>query len=471
MSNTQTTVGYLWHRNNIPLVNGGRISGADGPVLAIPNSQWSDQGAYTCLVSGSCGSVMSEPATLTITSCPPAWTSTGTEDFGPRWVHAQAYSAVNGGTLLFGGRDAANSTLGDTWLKTAAGWSNVSNSGPAARTDHAMAKLGNGHVLLFGGKTNAGQNSSALGDTWAWDGANWMQLAATGPAARAGHAMTFDSARNRVVVFGGLDAAGGALSDTWEWNGAAWSQVSTTGPAPRFAHTMAYDPARRKTLLFGGFGPGLLGDTWEWDGSAWTQVATSGVSARFYAAADFDEQLGRILLFGGSTGGSVLSDAYVWTGTVWQPQSFGTSPTPRWTHAMSYDSAASRMVLTGGAGTGPTRFADAWEQSGRPILISQPPVAMSRMVGDSVQLANTVGGTGPFTYRWKKGGANLVDSAIYSGVATPTLTINTSDPSQSGLYTLVITSPCTELTTAGTQLDISCGADFNHDGAVDGDDV
>ena len=96
---------------------------------------------------------------------------------------------------------------------------------------------------------------------------------------------------------------------------------------------------------------------------------------------------------------------------------------------------------------------------------------MSRMAGDTVRLANTVAGTGPFTYRWKKGGANLFNSSIYSGVTTPTLTINTKDPSQSGLYTLAITSPCTVTTTLGTALEVYCGADWNNDGGIDGDDV
>jgi hypothetical protein len=466
-----SALAYRWQRNGVPLANNTRISGANTATLTITDSRWADQGAYTCLVSGNYGGVMSDVATLTITSCPPAWTSTGTEDFGARWVHAQAYSGVDGGTLIFGGRDASGATLGDTWLRSDSGWANVATTGPAARTDHAMATLANGRILLFGGKTDAAVNSSAVADTWEWNGSEWTLLSNSGPAARAGHTLAFDSARNRLVLFGGLDANGAVLGDTWEWTGNSWTQAATTGPSPRFAHTMAYDPARQRTILFGGFGPGLLGDTWEWDGTAWTQAATTGVSARFYAAAAFDASLGRVLLLGGSTGGTVLNDAYAWTGTAWQPQSFTTSPTPRWTHAMSYDAAAGRMVITGGAGTGATRFSDAWESSGRPMTTTVPPIALSRMAGDAVQLATPVGGTGPFTYRWKKDGANLFNSALYSGVTTSTLTINTTDPSQSGLYTLAITSPCTALTTTGTLLDIRCGADFNNDGAVDGDDV
>jgi hypothetical protein len=334
-----------------------------------------------------------------------------------------------------------------------------------------MTSLANGRVLLFGGKTNASQDSSAIGDTWEWNGSEWTLISTSGPGARFGHTLAFDSARNRVVLFGGLNANGAAVGDTWEWNGVDWNQVAVSGPAARFAHAMAYDPARRKTVLFGGFSGGLASDTWEWNGTAWTQMATTGVPARFYAAAAFDEQLGRVLLLGGSTGGTVLNDVHVWTGSIWQPASSNTSPTARWTHAMSYDAVASRMVLTGGAGTGSTRFSDAWESSGRPMTTSVPPPALSRMAGDTVQLTTTVGGTGSLAFRWKKDGANLFNSAVYSGVTTPTLTISTLDPSQSGLYTMSITSPCATITTSGTLLDIRCGADFNKDDAVDGDDV
>jgi hypothetical protein len=45
--------------------------------------------------------------------------------------------------------------------------------------------------------------------------------------------------------------------------------VATTVPA-RFKHAMAYDEARRRVVLFGGAGAGSFGelsDTWEWDGA------------------------------------------------------------------------------------------------------------------------------------------------------------------------------------------------------------
>jgi hypothetical protein len=75
----------------------------------------------------------------------------------------------------------------------------------------------------------------------------WTQRQDVGPSKRAGHAMAYDSARARVVLFGGAD-----LRDTWEWDGQIWIQVSNIGPSPRVNHAMAYDAARQRMVLFGG---------------------------------------------------------------------------------------------------------------------------------------------------------------------------------------------------------------------------
>lgn len=67
---------YQWFRNNVPLNNNGRISGADTSTLTINplylsggDSSWTDGGAYTCRVSNLCGSIMSNAGFLTVTNC------------------------------------------------------------------------------------------------------------------------------------------------------------------------------------------------------------------------------------------------------------------------------------------------------------------------------------------------------------------------------------------------------------------
>jgi hypothetical protein len=71
--------------------------------------------------------------------------------------------------------------------------------------------------------------------------------------------MAYDVARQRVVLFGGADATT-ALADTWEWDGAIWIQRNpAASPTPRSLSATAYDAARQRVVLFSGDG---LGDTW-----------------------------------------------------------------------------------------------------------------------------------------------------------------------------------------------------------------
>jgi Galactose oxidase, central domain len=103
----------------------------------------------------------------------------------------------------------------------------------------------------------------------------WTQTQDVGPKPRRGHAVAFDAARSRMVLFGGK-AAGSLFNDTWEWDGENWTQVQDIGPTARWLHAMAYDAVRQRTVLFGGVSASSkLNDTWDWNGKVWTQVADS----------------------------------------------------------------------------------------------------------------------------------------------------------------------------------------------------
>ena len=83
-----------------------------------------------------------------------------------------------------------------------------------------------------------------------------------------------------------------------------WTERQRFGPLPRVYHAMAFDSARNRTVLFGGLAPitdltaRLFSDTWEWDGTCWTQMADIGPAARMGAAMAFDQTRGRLILFG-----------------------------------------------------------------------------------------------------------------------------------------------------------------------------
>jgi pimeloyl-ACP methyl ester carboxylesterase len=78
--------------------------------------------------------------------------------------------------------------------------------------------------------------------------------------------------RQRTVLFGGFPSYGG----TWEWNGSSWTQVGTNGPT-RWSHAMAYDSARARVVLFGGSsGSVRMNDTWEWVEKDLTLITVPG---------------------------------------------------------------------------------------------------------------------------------------------------------------------------------------------------
>ena len=69
----------------------------------------------------------------------------------------------------------------------------------------------------------------------------------------------------------------------------AWSQV-TTNPGPAAHSGNAWDSARQRLVVFGGqVGVVELGSTLEWDGSNWTMLTpTAAPAARSRPAMTFD---------------------------------------------------------------------------------------------------------------------------------------------------------------------------------------
>src|SRR5262245_6210567 len=67
--------------------------------------------------------------------------------------------------------------------------------------------------------------------------------------------MAYDVARSRCVRFGGWNAPLGTIvfHDTWEWDGNNWLlRAPATVPTERDDHAMVYDLAHARTLMFGG---------------------------------------------------------------------------------------------------------------------------------------------------------------------------------------------------------------------------
>jgi hypothetical protein len=281
-----------------------------------------------------------------------------------RGSHAIAYDAARGRLVLYAGyASAQDRDLADTWEWDGQAWEDVTpkSGGPGDRSGHAMAyDAARGRVVLFGGNSQ---------QTWEWDGTAWHDVTPAGPSpsARWLPGMAYDAARGRLVLFGGLPVSGGAfLQDTWEWDGAAWANVTPAPPGPpgRYGQGMAHDPQRGRTVIFGGYGDLVaLQDTWEWNGSTWQDVTPAGVkpSARGETAMAHDPVRQRTVLFGG---GANLADTWEWDGTAWQQMTpASASPLGRHLHAMAYDPARGAVLLFAGniGGSSDRGDTQAWD--------------------------------------------------------------------------------------------------------------
>ncbi|MBN2359098.1 MAG: hypothetical protein JXR83_06565, partial [Deltaproteobacteria bacterium] len=281
-----------------------------------------------------------------------------------KWVHrdpstespptrsgtTMAYDSSRGRIVMFGGTDSGY--LQDTWEWDGQSWTDVTPySSPPARWGAAMVyDSRRGCVVLF-----SGSNERLLGDTWEWDGTSWTEVtpAAGNPPPRNLHAMAYDSTRGRVVLFGGEVISGiSILQDTWEWDGQSWTEVTPAAgnPPPRDSHAMAFDSAQSRVVLFGGSNwSETLQDTWIWDGHTWTEVTpATPPTARTGCAMAYDSTRRRIVLFGGYVLGNPAQDTWEWDGTNWSEVATNRSPPIRGNHAMAYDSARDRVVLFGG---------------------------------------------------------------------------------------------------------------------------
>src|SRR5262249_26124325 len=203
------------------------------------------------------------------------------------------------------------------------------------------------------------------------------------PSARSYIDMAYDTARQRMVSFGGrsrfLDLSILNFGDTIERVGTTWTEVTPSGPspAPRSASALAYARVHAVTVLHGGvalsgppsFEQTLYGDTWAWDGTSWTLLTTSGPGPRAEHKMVWDAARQRIVLFGGAgdVGSGYFDDLWEWDGTTWTPRAGAADPTydlpyGRYDFGLAYDAARGVIVLHGGAhllGGG-----DTWELAG-----------------------------------------------------------------------------------------------------------
>jgi hypothetical protein len=225
-----------------------------------------------------------------------------------------------------------------TWVGDGTTWSEVAATGaPLARLGAGLAEMPlTPHFVMFGGSTIWGV---ALDETWSFDGSAWQPIVpAHSPSPRSDFGFAAMPSRQRIVLFGGSDGTT-SLGDTWEWDGVDWLQAATTGPLPRALPAMSHEWRTADVVLYGGL-DGLVQrrDTWRWDGTTWQQIGTNGPAPGLVPRLCDDVAGGRLVLHTHT----VPATTWQWSGTGWTPLTTG----PR--GAIVYDHQRGEVVITHG---------------------------------------------------------------------------------------------------------------------------
>lgn len=272
---------------------------------------------------------------------------------------------------------SSNESNAETWLWDGSDWSNITpTTGPPSRYEFAMTyNPDTQQVLVYGGCL--AENCDTPGaDLWAFDGTSWSLVnAAATPGPRYMTQLAYDRAHQQLVLFSGFPGIannvtpGRVLNDTWTFDGATWTQQTpANSPIERYGGGLVWDSARQRLVLYGGLSwkqsartDVYRQDTWIWDGSNWTQQQTASAPRRSAEIGFvYNDSLGKEVYFGGNRlivcdhgtcpWGSDLSwyDDQTWVldASGWARPA-AAEPEERSHALITYDSATNQVIMVG----------------------------------------------------------------------------------------------------------------------------
>lgn len=309
-------------------------------------------------------------------------------------------------------------------------------------------------LVLFGGRALDDTN-----ETWTLEGDEWTRhTPAHVPDPRAHAYGLWDSARQRVTVFGGNASGQFDRARIWTWDGSDWSSfVPVSNPPPRRDAAVAYDSARDRIVLFGGVVDGspdvTLADTWEFDGTGWRAVTpTTSPGDRGAALMGYDVTHQQMVLVNGYSEslGSGRSDTWTYDGSTWT--ALTNANTPRGSSLrMAWQPREQQLVIAGRRDTGRLTSwsfdGAAWyEQPGASLPLNglaDPGLTFDADLGQLVYLREEnqeyrgfhqqAGGWQRFLPVAQPGGADLDQSALYFDAKLGEMRLLTGQAAGSGL--------------------------------------
>ncbi|RPI88853.1 MAG: hypothetical protein EHM40_21955 [Chloroflexi bacterium] len=219
-----------------------------------------------------------------------------------------------------------------------------------------------GIAVLFGGSGHDQDHQSIIyGDTWEWNGKDWVEVSpSVSPPARENASIYFDPLRGAVVVYGGdylePDTATNIfLDDAWEWDGQEWRQITFDQSRRNSASAIVFDPIHQVPMLMDAEG------LWLWQDALWIPANfNAGAPSRWSSQMVYNPASQQIVLFGGFKDTEVFNDTWSYNGQTWQQVITKVQPPRRHGHNLFYDPVRGSVLLFGGLDGG-LFHGDMWE--------------------------------------------------------------------------------------------------------------
>ena len=221
--------------------------------------------------------------------------------------------------FLSNGRNGYTQPVQSTWsygFGAQKGWYNTFFTGIEGNYTPALARhvsvwdRKRNRMLVFGGvdasyarRNDVYAMQDTMGGYYYW---HQMAPAGTPPTGRYGTAAIYDPVGDRMLVFGGSDTSGSPRNDLWQLSLSGtptWTQINAPGgPSAREDHTAIYDAAHHRMIVFGGVNA-PSGEVWALNlpSLTWTQLQPTGTMPpmHYQHTAVYDSRRGRMLVFGG----------------------------------------------------------------------------------------------------------------------------------------------------------------------------
>jgi hypothetical protein len=279
-----------------------------------------------------------------------------------RYAHNMVTDTIHQRIVLFGGR-GDDGDLNDTWFYRDATWTQVNTPNAPSKRSFAGAAYDSrrDRVVLVGGIEST-TTSTAVYDTWEFDGTTWVRRNATGPQINK-PILSYDESRGEMIMLGELTDE---TVKMYRYDAAAgtWNELTPTTKPPCSNESMlTFRPTDNATLLTGGIcsTSGLTDEVWSWNGTDWAKVTTLLATERVYSAAQaFDVYRSQLVRYGGTAAfDAPRPNTFIFTGE-WSQMVDVSAPGARSLYALTADPVNKTIWMYGGINEGSSYF-DFWQ--------------------------------------------------------------------------------------------------------------